>query len=61
MTKKISIKATKTLIFIFIFILGFGGVKCDAYDSISFSNITIEDGLSQATVETILQDKKGYI
>lgn len=61
MTKKISIKATKTLIFIFIFILGFGGVKCDAYDGISFSNITIEDGLSQATVETILQDKKGYI
>ena len=26
-----------------------------------FNNISIEDGLSQATVETMMQDSKGYI
>ncbi|MEG1423258.1 MAG: two-component regulator propeller domain-containing protein [Peptostreptococcaceae bacterium] len=32
-----------------------------AYTDINFRNITNEDGLSQATVETMIQDKKGYV
>lgn len=32
-----------------------------AYNPITFENLTIDDGLSQATVETIIQDSKGYI
>lgn len=30
-------------------------------ESINFNNITIKDGLSQSTVETIFQDSRGYI
>ena len=30
-------------------------------ENFNFKNITIEDGLSQATVKTIFQDSKGYI
>ena len=30
-------------------------------NSYNFKNITVEDGLSQSTVETIYQDSKGYI
>ena len=33
----------------------------DISESFNFKNITIEDGLSQSTVETIYQDSKGYI
>ncbi|MEG1255795.1 two-component regulator propeller domain-containing protein [Clostridium sp.] len=32
-----------------------------AFSNINFKNITIEDGLSQATVQTIFQDSKGYV
>ncbi len=32
-----------------------------AYSNINFKNITNEDGLPQATVETMIQDKNGYI
>ena len=34
-------------------------VKAEEYSR--FNNISIEDGLSQATVETMMQDSKGYI
>ena len=34
-------------------------VKAEEYNR--FNNISIEDGLSQATVETMMQDSKGYI
>lgn len=43
------------------FIISTLGRECLAFDEINFGNITVEEGLSQATVETILQDKKGYI
>ena len=33
----------------------------DYPNNINFKNITIENGLSQSTVETIYQDSKGYI
>ena len=36
-------------------------VYVSAYTNINFKNITSEDGLSQGTVETIIQDDKGYI
>lgn len=32
-----------------------------AIDTITFRNITIEEGLSQASIETMIQDTKGYI
>lgn len=44
-----------------LFIISNLGWECLAFDGINFRNITVEEGLSQATVETILQDKKGYI
>ncbi|MBQ3420121.1 MAG: histidine kinase, partial [Romboutsia sp.] len=30
-------------------------------ENYNFKNLTVEDGLSQSTVETIYQDSKGYI
>lgn len=30
-------------------------------DSVQFNHLTIEDGLSQSTVEAILQNSKGYM
>ena len=36
-------------------------VYVSAYTNINFKNITSEDGLSQGTVETIIQDDKGYM
>ena len=32
-----------------------------AESDIAFKNLTIDDGLSQSTVQTIFQDSKGYI
>ena len=60
MTKNMSVKIAKIVIFMLGIILSFC-IEGNAYDNINFRNITIEDGLSQATVETILQDSKGYI
>lgn len=36
-------------------------VSAHSQNNILFKNISIEDGLSQATVETILQDSRGYM
>lgn len=33
----------------------------DAIDNINFKNMTIEEGLSQSSVETMLQDSEGYL
>ena len=33
----------------------------DAVENINFENITIDDGLSQSTVEVIFQSSQGYI
>ena len=56
-------KHTK-IILILVFIFSF--MKMDAAyanigESMNFNNITIQDGLSQSTVETIYQDSRGYI
>ena len=54
------LKGIKGFAIIFIlFILSSGQLY--AYYNINFKNITNEDGLSQSTVETIMQDKNGYI
>ena len=53
---------TKTLGIIAILI--FMNINIDtsyAIDNINFKNISIEDGLSQSTVETMIQDSKGYL
>ena len=52
------------IIYILLLVIMLIGMKSDyvlAYSNINFKNITVEDGLSQGTVETIIQDDKGYI
>ncbi len=49
---------------IFVLIMIFCGINLDlayAYNDMSFKNITIEDGLSQSSVNTLYQDKSGYM
>ena len=54
------IKIILILSFIFSFIK-IHVINADISKNIKFNNITIEDGLSQSTVETIYQDSRGYI
>ncbi|RDY23680.1 histidine kinase [Romboutsia maritimum] len=56
MINKIAIKIF--IVFLFIF---YNTYSIDAYDNIQFKNLTIENGLSQSSVETLIQDSKGYI
>ena len=52
------------IIYILLLMMILIGINIDyisAYSNINFKNITVEDGLSQGTVETIIQDNKGYI
>ena len=49
----------KILLIAFIFIIGFA--QAQHANSIKFSRLTIKDGLSQSTVNCILQDNQGYI
>ena len=54
------LKKILVLVFIFSFLntyTSYASIK----ESIKFNSITIEDGLSQSTVETMYQDSKGYI
>ena len=53
---------TKFIFVLFIFISCNHNLSYADYpNNINFKNITIENGLSQSTVETIYQDSKGYI
>ncbi len=54
------IKITKSLLIIMI-VFFINITKSYGYYNVKFENITNEDGLSQATVETIIQDKNGYM
>lgn len=56
--KKIIIKLCLTLYFVIFYP---SLLHVYASDNINFRSLTIEDGLSQSTVETIFQDSKGYI
>ena len=53
-----NLKLSIILLFIFIFSCTF---KVQALDNIQFQRITVEDGLSQSTINAIMQDSKGYI
>ncbi|QJA07700.1 DUF5011 domain-containing protein [Romboutsia sp. CE17] len=48
-------------IIITLIVINTGLYRVDAFDNINFKNITIEQGLSQSTVETMIQDSKGYL
>ena len=48
-------------IIITLIVINTGLCRVDAFDNINFKNITIEQGLSQSTVETMIQDSKGYL
>lgn len=60
------IRTTKFSVVIVVFfitnlIINTNTVKTAAYSNIVFKNITIDDGLAQATVECMIQDSRGYI
>ncbi|SCH41608.1 Alkaline phosphatase synthesis sensor protein phoR [uncultured Clostridium sp.] len=61
MTKNIKSFIDKFLLALFIIILSPVLSYANTPDNINFRSITIEDGLSQSTVETIFQDSNGYI
>jgi signal transduction histidine kinase/ligand-binding sensor domain-containing protein len=60
MSKKKLLKILTISIFITIFVLN-STELAHSYNDINFKNISIEDGLSQSTVETLYQDSNGYI
>lgn len=57
----IKINKYKIVLIAILFILSISINSIYAYDNVTFKNINIEDGLSQSTVQAILQDSKGYI
>lgn len=61
MQKKIIAKILVLLIIGLNITLFYPAVDVQAYSNINFKDITIEDGLAQATVERIYQDSRGYI
>lgn len=61
MQKKIIAKILVLLIIGLNITLVYPAVDVQAYSNINFKDITIEDGLAQATVERIYQDSRGYI
>lgn len=60
MRKNISKVKICILSMVIIILINFA-TPISAKDNINFNNISIEDGLTQATVEDMIQDKKGYI
>ena len=58
--KKINILKILGIIVLAIVVLN-ANINVSYASNISFRNIKNEDGLSQSTVETVIQDKKGYI
>ena len=57
MNRHNNLKLSIILLFIFIFSCTF---KVQALDNIQFQRITVEDGLSQSTINAIIQDSKCY-
>ena len=55
------LKKLISIILIIGIVLADSSTLVEAKTDIMFKNITIEEGLSQATVETIYQDSKGYM
>lgn len=54
-------RKVKIIIILSIFMVSGYKIECSAFNGVNFRNITVEEGLSQATIETMIQDKKGYI
>ena len=50
----------KTLILLFLFLIGFLPLKAQ-YNNIRFDHISLANGLSQSSVNCILQDSKGFM
>ena len=62
MYKKKLLNKIMVLLLLNIIILRFVTNECYAnLDDLSFNNMNIEQGISQATIETMFQDSKGYI
>ena len=62
MYKKKFLNKIMVLLLLNIIILRFVTNECYAnLDDLSFNNMNIEQGISQATIETMFQDSKGYI
>ncbi len=64
MLTKDKVKKNIIKILILIFMFSFNHVEVNAatmVKNLKFSNLTIEDGLSQSTVDKIYQDSYGYI
>lgn len=62
MRKNKQIQGRRILILVLIFLLITGDISYASISrSIKFNNITIEDGLSQSTVDAMYQDSRGYI
>lgn len=60
MNKRLLLKKIMVLVIFFSFLINTqNDVK--AYNNINFKNISIDDGLSQSSVEDIFQDSMGYI
>lgn len=59
--RNIVMRNIKTIFILTFYVIMNFTLECNAYDGVNFSNITIDDGLPQATVETMIQDSKGYI
>lgn len=58
------IRRILALVILFLFIsvdISYASISEGLRESIRFKNITIEDGLSQSTVDTMYQDSRGYI
>lgn len=62
MRKNKQIQGRRILILVLIFLFITGDISYASISrSIKFNNITIEDGLSQSTVDAMYQDSRGYI
>ena len=54
-------KYTIYMFLLLTFLMSINTLYVSAYTNINFKHITGEDGLSQGTVETMIQDNKGYM
>ncbi|AOR24009.1 ligand-binding sensor domain-containing protein [Clostridium taeniosporum] len=60
MKKRLILKKIIILVIFFSFVINAKN-HVKAYNNINFKNISIEDGLSQSSVEDIFQDSSGYV
>ncbi|MGL4774639.1 MAG: ligand-binding sensor domain-containing protein [Clostridium sp.] len=61
MIRKYIIRPVAFLLVVFISTLGMDNYRVNAYESLNFKNIDVEQGLTQGTVQALFQDSKGYV